>query len=419
MVVKLQLDATETFDDTFKPAMARVDFVIRDTASELQDQLRLEGLTNAAVMVGIGGAGIAGLFHGSRDLVTGFATVGAAGFAVNNLYGSKAYELIYMEGLRTLYCVRGKAVGLAKTFEPARDAEQDVATAATAVQAGLDAVDAARNRAQGIADAEADPPKAAHQAALAATVGDARILAARDGLSSATASYAAATTRTDQEVRYAAATQQAVDSIVGEVNQQILTIRPSAADIAAAAGGISASAQSTAAADIPKPAAAPAGAAAGMAAAPPPHAATYDAAKAALDNALADLDLATKALLAATQKLDTIVAKIPEAEDTVFSNCAMADKTKGPPLTTDAPNPLALAAGQTMRYGINGGGGLMRHAEWSGVTPKNITASVVNSTVVEIVADTAGWTAGQSYTLKVYETGAGAGAPATIAITTK
>src|SRR5262245_15554091 len=90
-----------TYDDALR--------VIQDTRNDLDYGFRvnntINNVTGVGTFVGVGGAGVAAAVKGTRDLIVGLATGGAANFALNSLYGSKTQLAIYMNGLEAINCV--------------------------------------------------------------------------------------------------------------------------------------------------------------------------------------------------------------------------------------------------------------------------------------------------------------------------
>jgi hypothetical protein len=83
---------------------------IEDTQSVVDDRLSsvqaINSYSGAGTLLGIGGAGIAAVFHGSTDLILGLTTLGAASLAVNGSYGNRPQTTIYRNGAAAFLCLQ-------------------------------------------------------------------------------------------------------------------------------------------------------------------------------------------------------------------------------------------------------------------------------------------------------------------------
>jgi len=405
-ISKVDGSAAQPYGAEFDPAFARLDNAMGLIQSALKDQIRLDEWSGAGILVGGAGAGISGLFHGSRDLVAGLASFAGVSAAVNSLYGTKTYEFVYIAGEQTLSCVRDKARPLALAFKGISEKIDDTTNKMSDVSA----------KQQKVFDQMSRVDQGSSEYGDAHTALDDSEKTMKDAWSTVDP-----VERT--ELRYVGAMDQAVTSVVFQVNAQIESIRPDASTIAAAAANVSVSAQSTISTSPPTtPKVKPADGSTLMATA---DFVTSDSStnpeQSDLRKAIGELKAATQALKDSAEHLANASGLLPAADDTLFAGCAMSDATKAPALTIDPSGDLSMTQNTPVALVVGGGTGAFRRADWADATPPPIKVEVVNGTILRLTPDKTSkdWKDGNTYTLVVTDLGAGHPPPARIKVTTK
>ncbi len=388
----------EDFGEVFQPSFDRLSNVLKQLHGKLEIQYNLDNISGAGILIGGAGAGISGLFHGSRDLVAGLASFAGVSAAVNGLYGTKTYELVYIAGEQTLSCVRDKARPLALAFNGISEKIDDTNDKLSDVRAKQQAVF------DHMSDSTASP---ADRTQAKSTIDD-----SDDVMKTA---WSTVDPVERNELRYVGAIDQGVTSVVFQVNAQIESIRPDASTIAAAAANVSVATQTSISTVFPN------------APQQPPQGGANNARKIkdksglTLGQAVEKLNAATQALNDSREHLSNASSLLPAADDALFASCAMSDATRAPALTFDPSGDLTVTQGTPLAVVVGGGTGAFRRADWTDAEPPPIKIEVVNGTILRLTPDKTSkdWKDGNTYTLVVTDLGAGHPPPARIKVTTK
>jgi hypothetical protein len=92
-------------DGSMSAAIAAIDTAYKSADDRVDSVTGINAISGVTTLVGTGGAGIAAVFSGSKDLILSFATLGAVALAVNGSYGNRVQSTIYQNASSALLCL--------------------------------------------------------------------------------------------------------------------------------------------------------------------------------------------------------------------------------------------------------------------------------------------------------------------------
>lgn len=188
------------WDGSFQSALTAVDDTQKEVDRRLSSIEGIQAYSGLGTLVGAGGAGIAAVFKGSKDLILGFTTLGAVSLAVNGSYGNRPQLAIYRNASAAFSCLQD-------SIAPVATAHRSIGSTLEIVEDRADAVQERLKVTTGLMDQQTVARQLLSQAQWVGTKQRLRV-AIEDG--------------------YASAVISALRSLVTKVNEQLDTAIPDA-----------------------------------------------------------------------------------------------------------------------------------------------------------------------------------------------
>ena len=335
-----RIDQPTQLKGTYADALQHLRDTHNQLARRVYSQEFIAGTTNLTTLGGFGGAGVAAVFKGSRDLILGLVSLGSVSSVVNGLYAYPAQQTIYSNGLDAIACIEN-------AFSPL-----------TAAQTGLDG--ALHDLAVARGSVENYRPPAAIGATQ--TQDEAVALAAADAAVTGAHQW-----QRDLDKKASPVLNGALMSVIATIDSQLRTATPDALAFARAASGL----QTSIIGNVPQ------GAAPAAHGTPESAEVVSETPDPVLTARISGLKLATKGVT----DLTSASAESPSV------SCKVADATPVAPVAVVIPNggsEIDIAPGAFASYQITGGTPPYGKVVWSPTEPLCFTAVILSPSTLQI-----------------------------------